>query len=245
MKQRRALYILPNLFTTANMFSGFYSIIESYHGNYLTAAWLLVLAVVFDNLDGKIARLTHCESRFGFEYDSLSDLVSFGVAPAFLMYTFALGDMGRIGIIASSLFLLTGALRLGRFNVLTTKTTDFAGLPIPGGAIIVSSIIIAIMHFNIDYKAYSLVLLVSVYVVSFLMVSTIKYRSFKKVKIEKQISIRIFALIILVLSLVIYKPYIFVPLIGIVYALSGPIELIIKILKGGKSSHEYQDSKNI
>lgn len=245
MKQRKALYILPNLFTTANMLSGFYSIIESYKGDHLTAAWLLVLAVVFDNLDGKIARLTNCESRFGFEYDSLSDLVSFGVAPAFLMYTFALGDMGRIGVIAASLFLLTGALRLARFNVLTTKTIDFVGLPIPGGAIIVASIILAILHFDIDYKDYKVFLLVSVYIISFLMISTIRYRSFKKVKLEGPISIRIFALILLILSLVLYKPYIFVPLIGLTYALSGPIEIIIKVIKGGKVSREFQDNKNI
>lgn len=244
MKQKNALYILPNLFTTANMLSGFYSIIESYQGDYLSAAWLLVLAVVFDNLDGKIARLTHCESKFGFEYDSLSDLVSFGVAPAFLMYTFALNDMGRIGIIAASLFLLTGALRLARFNVITTKTIDFVGLPIPGGALIISSIIMSILHFNIEYKDYKIFLLVSVYVISFLMVSTIKYRSFKKVKLEGKISIRVFVLILLILSLVIYKPYIFVPLIGISYALSGPIELVIKLFKKGRLNHEFQDSKN-
>jgi|YelNatPaOPRAMG01_1025707.scaffolds.fasta_scaffold02059_7 CDP-diacylglycerol--serine O-phosphatidyltransferase len=245
MKQKNALYILPNLFTTANMLSGFYSIIESYQGDYLSAAWLLVLAVLFDNLDGKIARLTHCESRFGVEYDSLSDLVSFGVAPAFLMYTFALSDMGRIGIIAASLFLLTGALRLARFNVITTKTIDFVGLPIPGGAIIVSSIILSILHFDVEYKDYKIFLLVSVYIISFLMVSTIKYRSFKKVKLEGKISIRIFVLILLILSLVIYKPYIFVPLIGISYALSGPIELVIKLFKKGRFNHELEDSKNI
>ncbi|MGC9257567.1 CDP-diacylglycerol--serine O-phosphatidyltransferase [Desulfurella sp.] len=245
MKQKNALYILPNLFTTANMMSGFYSIIESYKGYYLTAAWLLILSVLFDNLDGKIARLTHCESKFGMEYDSLSDLVSFGVAPAFLMYTFALSDMGRIGIIAASLFLLTGALRLARFNVLTTKTIDFVGLPIPGGAIIIASIILSILHFSIDYKDYKVAFLVSVYVISFLMVSTIKYRSFKKIKLEGRISIRVFALILLILSLVIYKPYIFVPLIGISYALSGPIELVIKLFKRGRINHEFQDSKNI
>ncbi len=245
MKQKNALYILPNLFTTANMFAGFYSIIKSYQSDFLTAAWLLVLAVLFDNLDGKIARLTHCESRFGFEFDSLSDLVSFGVAPAFLMYTFALSDMGRIGIIAASLFLLTGALRLARFNAITTKTSDFVGLPIPGGAIIIASIILSILHFNIEYKDYKIFFLVSVYVISFLMVSTIKYRSFKKIKLDRRISIRVFVLILLILSLVIYKPYVFVPFIGISYALSGPVELIIKFLKRGRVNHVLQDNKNI
>ncbi len=114
---RRAVYILPNLFTTANILAGFYSILAAHAGRYITAAWVIMLAVLFDNLDGKVARLTHTESQFGVEYDSLSDLISFGVAPAFLVYVFVLQDFGRLGIIASFLFVLTGALRLARFNV--------------------------------------------------------------------------------------------------------------------------------
>ncbi len=228
MNRRKTVYILPNLFTTVNLAAGFYSILLAQSGKWLYAAWVIMLAVLFDNLDGKVARLTHTESQFGVEYDSLSDLVSFGVAPAFLVYTFALKDFGRLGIIASFLFLICGALRLARFNVQTAQKEFFTGLPIPGGAAVVSSITLLFQKYSINSHILFLIIM---YILAFLMISPIRYRSFKKASTSKSISIRIFALLVLVLSLIVFKPYIFIPAIAFVYMLSGPTEYILKALK--------------
>ncbi len=244
-KNRKAVYILPNLFTTANIAAGFYSILLAYNSKFLLSAWALVFAVLFDNLDGKVARLTHTESQFGVEYDSLSDLISFGVAPAFLAYVFVLKDFGRLGIIASFLFLLTGALRLARFNVQASHKDSFIGLPIPGGAVVVASLILIFIRYGVDSHEYNLYFLVTIYLLAFLMISTIKYRSLKSASTTKKISIRTFALIILVLSLLIFKPYIFIPAVSILYMISGPLEHFYRVLRRIKRGDKYERKKNI
>ncbi len=230
-KNRRAVYILPNLFTTANIVAGFYSILSAHNGKFLLSAWVILLAVLFDNLDGKVARLTHTESQFGVEYDSLSDLISFGVAPAFLVYVFVLRDFGRLGIIASFLFLLTGALRLARFNTQTSHRDSFIGLPIPGAAAVVASLILIFIKYNISSDKYSTVFLIVVYLLAFLMISTVKYRSLKSASTTKRISIRTFALIVLIFSLLLFKPYIFIPAVTVIYMALGPSEHFYKLLK--------------
>ena len=244
MKGKKAVYILPNLFTTINLAAGFYSILLANAGKWLYSAWVIILAVLFDNLDGKIARLTHTESQFGVEYDSLSDLVSFGVAPAFLVYSYVLKDFGRLGIIASFLFLISGALRLARFNVQTTQKENFIGLPIPGGASVVASVILLFNKYGLNSHKFDILFLITMYILAFLMISPIKYRSFKKVSTNKTISIRIFALIILVLSLIVFKPYIFIPAIAFIYMLSGPIEYTIKLLKRENRGVSYEQKNH-
>jgi CDP-diacylglycerol--serine O-phosphatidyltransferase len=243
-RNKRAVYILPNLFTTANIVAGFYSIIEAHAGHFLISAWAVIFAVLFDNLDGKVARLTHTESQFGVEYDSLSDLISFGVAPAFLVYTFVLSDFGKLGIIASFLFLLTGALRLARFNIQTSHRDSFIGLPIPGGAAVVASLVLLSVRYGVDSHKYDVVFLATVYVLAFLMISTVKFRSLKSKGTTQRISIRIFALIVLFLSLLVFKPYIFIPAIAILYMLSGPIEDVYRILVRLKGGVTYERKKN-
>ncbi len=241
---RRAVYILPNLFTTANIVAGFYSILQAHSGNYLLSSWAIIFAVLFDNLDGKVARLTHTESQFGVEYDSLSDLISFGVAPAFLVYVFALNDFGRLGIIASFLFLLTGALRLARFNIQTSHIDSFMGLPIPGGAAVVASLVLISVKYGIDSHKYDIIFLIIVYFLAFLMISTLKFRSLKKRSTTQRISIRTFALIVLFLSLLVFKPYIFIPAIALLYMISGPIEYLYKMLIRVKGGVVYERKKN-
>ncbi len=244
-KNRRAVYILPNLFTTANIVAGFYSILAAHNGKFLLSAWVIILAVLFDNLDGKVARLTHTESQFGVEYDSLSDLISFGVAPAFLVYVYVLKDFGRLGIIASFLFLLTGALRLARFNTQTSHRDSFIGLPIPGGAAVVASLVLISIKYGINSNKYSIVFLMVIYLLAFLMISTVKYRSLKSASTTKRISIRTFALIVLIFSLLIFKPYIFIPFVAIFYAFLGPIEYFYKLLKRVKGGVRYGRKKDI
>ena len=139
-----AVYILPNLITTGNLFFGFFSIIKSMNGQFGWAAAAIFLAAIFDVLDGRVARLTKGTSEFGVQYDSLCDCVSFGVAPAFLMYQFGLLELGRMGWVACFMFMACGTLRLARFNVLSAigkASGDFTGLPIPMAAITVASFI--------------------------------------------------------------------------------------------------------
>lgn len=140
----RGIYILPNLITSGSLFAGFYSIAATYNGQFEKAAMAIIAGVVLDGLDGRVARMTRTTTRFGVEYDSLADLVSFGVAPAFLVYGWALSQFGRWGWLAAFLFLICGALRLARFNVQinTVEKGQFNGLPIPAAATFVASIIL-------------------------------------------------------------------------------------------------------
>src|SRR5471030_2470512 len=152
IKRKMPVYILPNLLTTGNMFFGFYSMIQSLSGNFTMAAYAIIWAAVFDTLDGRVARLTRSTSKFGMEYDSLSDLVSFGVAPAILLYQWALKPFDRLGWLACFLFLACGALRLARFNVQVASIEKkyFQGLPIPMAAGIVATSVMAADHAGIN-----------------------------------------------------------------------------------------------
>ncbi|HEY5594245.1 MAG TPA: CDP-diacylglycerol--serine O-phosphatidyltransferase, partial [Nitrospiria bacterium] len=179
---RRGIYLIPNLLTTGNLFSGYYAIIAVFNANYLYAAMAILLAMAFDVLDGKSARLTKSTSRFGVEYDSLADLVSFGVAPGLLIYSWALSSYGRIGWIAAFLYVVCGALRLARFNVQvgSVESKHFVGLPIPAAAGVIASLVVLDQHIlQMGTEIKPLLILGFIYVLAFLMVSSFRYRSFK------------------------------------------------------------------
>ena len=144
LQYKKGIYLLPSLFTTGNVFCGFYAFIAVFNDMFYTAAWAIVFAIIFDVLDGRVARLTNTTSEFGEQYDSLADIISFGMAPAFLAYAWVLKPYGRLGWMAAFLFLLCGALRLTRFNISQpdVKSQHFVGLPIPGAAAVIASIII-------------------------------------------------------------------------------------------------------
>ncbi len=175
------IYILPNLFTTGNMFFGFYSMIMSLKGDFTMAAYAIIGAAVFDTLDGRVARLTQATSKFGMEYDSLSDLISFGVAPSMLLYLWALKPFDRIGWLACFLYMACGALRLARFNVQAASVEKkyFQGLPIPMAAGIVATSITACGHLEINPEKNIWILGMTI-LLAFVMVSTFRYRSFKE-----------------------------------------------------------------
>ena len=141
--KKKGVYLIPNFFTTGNVFSGFYAIIAAFNQDFLLAAIAILVATVFDALDGLIARLTRTTSRFGVEYDSLADLVSFGVAPGLLIYSWALSSYGRIGWVAAFLYVVCGTLRLARFNVQvsTVESKKFIGLPIPAAACMIATLV--------------------------------------------------------------------------------------------------------
>ncbi|MDP1957019.1 MAG: CDP-diacylglycerol--serine O-phosphatidyltransferase, partial [Rhodocyclaceae bacterium] len=138
--RRRGIYILPNLLTTAGLFSGFFAIVQAMNGKFEIAAVAIFVAMLFDGLDGRVARLTHTQSAFGAEYDSLSDMVSFGAAPALVIYVWALKDMGKLGWIAAFIYCACAALRLARFNtnLEVVDKRNFQGLPSPAAAALVA-----------------------------------------------------------------------------------------------------------
>src|SRR6476659_3585511 len=178
----RKIYIVPNFVTTANMACGFYSMVSSIHHDFVTAAWAIRAASVCDMLDGRIARLARATSQFGVEYDSLSDLVSFGGAPAILLYLWALEPYGRLGWLAAFLFMACGALRLARFNVMSgfLPKNFFQGLPIPMAAGMVATFVIFLHQFPLPEEYLKPVAVALTFSMASLMVSTVKFPSFKE-----------------------------------------------------------------
>ena len=202
------IYILPNLMTTANLFCGFFSVILSIKGEYKYAAIAVVIAAIFDTLDGRLARLTHATSKFGAEYDSLCDLLSFGMAPAILMYLWALSPFGRAGILACFLFVACGAMRLARFNVQVgvVEKNYFQGLPIPMAAGIVTSSYLAFDDLGWKPDEWRAILLLAmVILMGFVMVSNFRYRSFKDLDLKQRLPFRyLIAGLILIIVVALY-----------------------------------------
>ena len=227
-KSRLGIYILPNIFTSLNLFCGFYAVIASIDGKFVAAAIAIIIGVVFDIMDGKIARATNTTSKFGIEYDSLSDLISFGLAPGIMIYLWALKPLGRIGWLAAFLFMACGALRLARFNsqVGVVSSDHFVGLPIPAGAGMSATTILFCHRFNTAGQINPIFILVLLYILSFLMVSTIKYNSFKKPELFKKMNFNVLVAIILILIFIAAQPSIALFILGLAYVISGPFSAI-------------------
>ncbi len=232
-KVRKGIYVLPNLFTTANLLCGFYSIIIAIKGDFLMAAVPLLIAFLLDGLDGRIARFTNTTSKFGAEYDSLSDLVAFGVAPAVLVYTWGLSTYGKWGWIAASLFVICGALRLARFNIQIgiIESKLFNGLPIPAAASIVATGILLYYYLGGEGPYRNILVLLSVFAVALLMVSNIKYYSFKDLNFFSKKPFMSFLLIVCIMVIIVAEPQIMIFTFASGYALSGPAWLLFKLGK--------------
>jgi CDP-diacylglycerol--serine O-phosphatidyltransferase len=217
----RKIYIVPNLVTTGNMLCGFYSVVSAFHGEFLTAAWAMLAATVFDMMDGRIARLAKATSQFGVEYDSLSDLVSFGVAPALLLYLWALEPFGRFGWMVAFLFMVSGALRLARFNVSSAQAPKafFQGLPIPIAAGSISTFVI--FEDAIGSKGWfedrALLVLIQSISLSLLMVSSIRFPSFKELNWRSRASFGYLMGIVLSTILIATKPEIWLFVLNFSY----------------------------
>ncbi len=226
---RKGIYILPNLFTTGSLFAGFYSMVAGVNGDYRTAAIWVFAALICDGLDGKVARATGTTSKFGVEYDSLADLVAFGVAPGLLMYFWALKPFGRLGWLAAFLFVVCGALRLARFNVQveTVESKRFVGLPIPAAACMVSSTVLLFHHMGWPSSYKKLAILILIYLLAFLMVSSVKYYSFKDPEMIKKQPFGFLVLAVLLLIIIAAEPAIMMFVLFICYALSGPVAFIV------------------
>jgi CDP-diacylglycerol---serine O-phosphatidyltransferase len=226
---RKGIYILPNLFTTGSLFAGFYGMIAGVGGDFRTAALWILVSAVFDGLDGKVARATGTTSKFGVEYDSLADLVAFGVAPGLLMYFWALKPFGRLGWLAAFLFVVCGALRLARFNVQveTVESKRFVGLPIPAAASMVSATVLFFHHMGWPSSYKKLAILVLIYLLAFLMVSNFKYYSFKDPGIIKKQPFGFLVLAVLLLIIIAAEPAIMMFSLFVCYILSGPVAFLL------------------
>jgi len=230
---RKGIYLLPNLFTTGSLFCGFYSVVASMKGDFWYAAAPILMAFVLDGLDGRIARMTNTTSKFGSEYDSLSDLIAFGVAPSILAYSWALSTYGKWGWLASFLFVVCGALRLARFNIQIglVESRVFNGLPIPGAAAVVATGVLLYYYLGGEGRFNDLTILIGVIVLSLLMVSSIKYYSFKDLNFFSRKPFMSFVLIVFILIIVIAEPQIMLFTFAFGYSLSGPTWALVKVSK--------------
>jgi CDP-diacylglycerol--serine O-phosphatidyltransferase len=231
----RGIHIIPNLFTSANLFCGFYALVAAVEGRFTRAAAAVVAAVVFDILDGKIARATNSTSRFGLEYDSLADVVSFGIAPGMLMYLWVLEPIGRVAWSGVFLFMICGALRLARFNVQAqTKTGGyFTGLPIPAAAGMVAAVILFCRRYGITVNPY--ILLTLMYFSALLMVSNIRYKSFKRIAVSGKIGRVTLLLLPILVGLLAAAPALTLFVAAVLYVAAGPVFAVIRMIAGEDS----------
>ncbi len=221
--RRRGIYLLPNLFTTGALFAGFYSIVQAMNGRFEQAAIAIFVAMILDGLDGRVARLTNTQSEFGAEYDSLSDMVSFGVAPALVMYSFALKGMGKLGWIAAFVYCAGAALRLARFNTMIGVQDKrwFQGLPSPAAATLVAGLVWVLVDnhvkgVDVHWMAWAMTLFAGVS-----MVTNLRFYSGKDINLKRSVPFIVIVLIALSISLVAIDPPIVLLLLLVAYALSG------------------------
>ena len=232
------IYILPNLLTTANMFFGFYGIIYAIKGDFVTAAYAIVAAAVFDLLDGRVARLTNATSKFGAQYDSLSDLISFCVAPSLLLFLWSLQPFGRIGWLASFFYVACGALRLARFNVQkdVTDSSYFQGLPTPMAGGIVASSVLAFTDLQFE-AAKSLALLAMTFLLGLVMVTSFNYRNFKDLDLKKRLPFKYLVGGVFLFAIVAIHPEVTLFILFLTYAILGAIFGIVKVGKNKTARH--------
>lgn len=238
MRPGMHIYVLPNLITTMNMFSGFFAIIQAIKGDFVLAAYAIVAAAVFDQLDGRVARLTHSMSKFGAEYDSLCDLVSFGVAPSVMLYLWALQPLGRLGWLVSFLFTACGGLRLARFNVQANivEKAYFQGLPIPMAAGIVASSVLAFTDLDWNPKGNWLLVAMTA-LLSIVMVSTFRYRSFKDIDLKQRLPFYYVVIGLAIIVLVALRPEVMLFVMFMAYAVLGAVFGILGLGKQPKGAY--------
>ncbi len=234
--RRRGIYLLPNLFTTAALFAGFYAIVQAMNGKFEHSAVAIFLAMIFDGLDGRVARLTHTQSEFGAEYDSLSDMVSFGVAPSLVIYEWALKDLGKWGWFAAFIYCAATALRLARFNtnIDVVDKRYFQGLPSPAAAALVAGFVWVVLDNNsqlglgpeIRWIACALTVFAGVS-----MVSNMRFYSFKDINLRKSVPFIVVILIALFYILVSSYPPGVLFLLFFGYSLSGYVLWLMGLRK--------------
>ncbi len=227
-KPAKGFYVLPNLFTTAGLFAGFYAIMQARLGHFEAAALAIYAAMVMDIIDGRLARLTNTQTKFGSEYDSLSDMVSFGVAPAMVLFEFALTDLGRFGSLVAFIYIACAALRLARFNVASiSDKTHFIGVPSPGAAAMIASTVWVFVDAGIEPTDYNVGLAILMMAMALAMVSNIKYRSFKDFEFRDKMPFVGLIILVLVIAFVYLDPPSAFLAIGSIYMISGAVFYVL------------------
>jgi CDP-diacylglycerol--serine O-phosphatidyltransferase len=235
---RRGIFLLPNLMTLGALFSGFYAIVAAMAGDFNEAGWALLIAGVFDALDGRIARLTNTQSAFGAQFDSLSDMVSFGVAPAFISFSWAFPDIGRLGWAASFIYMSCAAMRLARFNVQLGSVDKryFVGLQSPMAAALVGFIPWVSFRHGVEvtsFVAYGM--MVITLLAGMLMISNYKYHSFKEVYVKGTVPYLAFVAVVILLVVIAQEPPEVLLTLCIIYVASGPLGALWRRIRDKQS----------
>lgn len=235
---QRGIYLLPNLLTTAALFAGFYAIVAAMKGLFDTAAIAIFIAMVADGLDGRVARLTNTQSSFGAQYDSLSDMAAFGIAPALVLYSWSLYSLGKLGWLAAFVYAAATALRLARFNTQVSDKRYFQGLPCPSAAGIVASIIWMGSSYQIDGTTVAIPLALMTIIVASFMVSTIRYSSFKSVDFKGKVPFITVVLAVFIITGIALEPPEILFVVFFIYVISGPIITLWQLRKMRKQRTE-------
>lgn len=233
----RGIYLLPNLFTTGALFAGFYAIVQAMNGRFENAAVAILIAMVLDGLDGRVARMTHTQSAFGAEFDSLSDMVSFGVAPALVVYEFALQGMGKFGWIAAFIYCAGAALRLARFNTQLEAPTDkrfFQGLPSPAAAALIASFVWVMVEYDIAGPDVRWAAAFLALFAGLTMVSNFKYYSGKEINLRKSVPFFVILLVVLAFIVISTSPPEVLFGVFILYGLSGYVYALMLLPRNKK-----------
>ncbi len=227
--RRKGIYLLPNLFTSAALFAGFYATIAAINGDFAAAGLAIFFGQILDGLDGRVARMTNTQSQFGQEFDSLSDMVTFGLAPAIIVFMWCLSDLGKLGWAVAFIYVASAAIRLARFNA-TAETADnryFSGLASPPAATLVASAVW--LGYDLGYTSASLPLSIVIAMavltsaVGFLMVANVRYHSFKGINFSRRVSVAALLFFILLIGLIAIDPPKVLFIIACAYAFSGPM----------------------
>lgn len=231
--RRKGIYLLPNLFTTSALFAGFFSVVAGINGDFTAAAVAIFIAMVLDGLDGRVARMTNTQSAFGAEYDSLSDMLSFGVAPALVAFTWILQDIGKTGWVVAFLYVACAALRLARFNVQIGSVDKkwFIGLPSPSAAAFVAASVWTFHSFDAEAFGFKLLMLFVVATAGVLMVSNIRYYSFKDIDLKGPVPFVVLLAIVLGFVVISVEPSVMLLLLFGSYVASGPVLAIMGKMK--------------
>ena len=242
-RRKRGIYLVPNLFTTAVAFGGFYAVLSAVDGRFELAAVAVFVAMVMDGLDGRVARLTNTQTDFGAQYDSLSDLIAFGLAPGLVMYLYALQPLGKFGWLVSFVYVLSAALRLARFNtqVGIADKRFFQGLPSPAAAAIVAGAVWLAVDHGLDTSVLAPLLAVITALAGLAMVSNVRYHSFKQVDFRGKVPFFMLVVIALVAAVIVAKPPVVLFLTFFIYALSGPF----LTLKGRRDQRRRRRERNV
>jgi CDP-diacylglycerol--serine O-phosphatidyltransferase len=243
-KMKKGIFILPSLLTLTGIFFGFWAMVLAINGKFVLAAALIMAAAFFDGIDGKVARLTKTTTRFGVELDSLADVISFGVAPAIMMYMWVLEPWGRLGWVTAFVFVSCGALRLARFNVQhgNIDPKRFNGLPIPLAAIMLSSTVLFFYKLGLEPATLAVPLIVLVFVLAFLMVSTVKFYAFKDLTMVKDKPFYATVAFVLLLALIAVSPFIVPFLLCTAFVISGPVLTYMLHVRQKKAAREEQQA---